>query len=64
MNYVAQYLQEATEIASLLDRSAIERTADLLLELRERGGRLFLLGVGGSGSRFTRSLQFPQNRPD
>ena len=47
MNYVAQYLQEVVEIVGLLDRSAIERTADLLLELRERAGRLFLLGVGG-----------------
>src|SRR5947208_1847711 len=47
MNYVAQYLKEATEIARLLDYAAVERTADLLLHLRERSGRLFLLGVGG-----------------
>src|SRR6201988_1685124 len=47
MSYVAQYIQEATEILRLVDQSAIERSADLLLELRERPGRLFLLGVGG-----------------
>jgi D-sedoheptulose 7-phosphate isomerase len=47
MNYVAQYIQEATEILRLVDQSTIERTADLLLDLRERHGRLFLLGVGG-----------------
>ena len=39
MGYVAQYIQDATKILSLLDQSAIERTADLLLELRERSGR-------------------------
>src|ERR1700730_10437328 len=47
MTYVAQYVQEAAEILRLLDQSAVERTADLLLDLREREGRLFLLGVGG-----------------
>jgi D-sedoheptulose 7-phosphate isomerase len=56
MNYVAQYLQEATEIASLLDRSAVERTADLLLELRERSGRLFLLGVGGGAGHASHAV--------
>src|SRR5437879_5195599 len=56
MNYVAQYLQEVIEIAGLLDRSAIERTADLLLELRERGGRLFLLGVGGGAGHASHAV--------
>jgi D-sedoheptulose 7-phosphate isomerase len=56
MNYVAQYLQEATQIASLLDRSAVERTADLLLELRGRGGRLFLLGVGGGAGHASHAV--------
>jgi D-sedoheptulose 7-phosphate isomerase len=56
MNYVAQYLQEAIEIASLLDRSAVDRTAGLLLELRERGGRLFLLGVGGGAGHASHAV--------
>lgn len=56
MDYVAQYLQEAIEIAGLLDRSAVERTADLLLELRERGGRLFLLGVGGGAGHASHAV--------
>jgi D-sedoheptulose 7-phosphate isomerase len=56
MNYVAQYLQEVIEIANLLDRSAIERTADLLLKLRERGGRLFLLGVGGGAGHASHAV--------
>jgi D-sedoheptulose 7-phosphate isomerase len=56
MNYVAQYIQEVIEIAGLLDRSAIERTADLLLELRERGGRLFFLGVGGGAGHASHAV--------
>lgn len=46
-NYTGQYLQEATEIVKLLDQDSIERMADLLSEVRDREGRLFLLGVGG-----------------
>jgi D-sedoheptulose 7-phosphate isomerase len=45
--YTAPYLQEAIEILKLLDKDSIERMADLLLDLRKRQGRLFLLGVGG-----------------
>ncbi len=56
MNYVAQYIQEAKDILSLLDRSAVERTADLLLELRERSGRLFLLGVGGGAGHASHAV--------
>lgn len=46
-SYTTQYLQEAAEILKLVDQDSIERMADLLLQLREREGRLFLLGVGG-----------------
>src|SRR6267154_1321099 len=56
MNYVAQYLQEATEIARLLACSAVESTADLIFELRERGGRLFLLGVGGGAGHASHAV--------
>jgi D-sedoheptulose 7-phosphate isomerase len=56
MNYVAQYIQEATEILRLVDQSTIERTADLLLDLRERHGRLFLLGVGGGAGHASHAV--------
>jgi D-sedoheptulose 7-phosphate isomerase len=45
--YTTQYLHEAAEIAGLVDAAEIDRTAALVREVRERGGRLFLLGVGG-----------------
>src|SRR6202163_3587871 len=56
MGYVAQYLQEAAKILGLLDESAVERTADLLLELRKKSGRLFLLGVGGGAGHASHAV--------
>jgi len=45
--FAQQYLEEAKRIIDQLDRSAIETMTQLLLNLREAGGRLFLMGVGG-----------------
>jgi D-sedoheptulose 7-phosphate isomerase len=45
--YTSQYLREAGEIAAKIDASQIERTALLVRAVRERGGRIFFLGVGG-----------------
>jgi D-sedoheptulose 7-phosphate isomerase len=56
MSYVAQYIQEAIQILSTLDQSAVEHTADLLLALRERAGRLFLLGVGGGAGHASHAV--------
>lgn len=56
MSYVAQYIQEAKQILTLLDHSAIECTADLLLDLRQRSGRLFLLGVGGGAGHASHAV--------
>ena len=56
MDYTGQYVREAIEVLKRLDQSAIERTADLLLELRERSGRLFLLGVGGGAGHASHAV--------
>ena len=45
--FAHQYLEEARSIIEQLDRSAIETMTRLLVRLRETGGRLFLVGVGG-----------------
>ena len=44
------YLSETIEVVKRLDRAAIEKLAELLAETRARGGRLFILGVGGSAA--------------
>src|SRR5207247_6232772 len=49
-------LRDAADILARFDVSAIERTADLLAQLRARGGRLFLLGVGGSAANCSHAV--------
>jgi D-sedoheptulose 7-phosphate isomerase len=56
MTYVEQHLSEAAEIIGKLDTDAIERTASMLAGLRERNGRLFLLGVGGSAANCSHAV--------
>ena len=48
--FVQQYLAEAKLIVERLDTAAIERVVDILAETRAHGGRLFILGVGGSAA--------------
>ena len=50
MTHTETYLQQAGQIAGKLDADIIERIAVGLAALRERGGRLFILGVGGSAA--------------
>ena len=50
MNFISAYLNEASEILQRIDRNCILRIIELLSGLREAGGRLFLLGVGGSAA--------------
>jgi D-sedoheptulose 7-phosphate isomerase len=46
--YTKQYLTETVEIVSRLDPDDIDSVADGLAQVRGGGGRLFILGVGGS----------------
>jgi D-sedoheptulose 7-phosphate isomerase len=48
MTYTDQHLEEAAQILAKLDRDAIEQVVAILAAVRQRGGRLFFLGVGGS----------------
>jgi D-sedoheptulose 7-phosphate isomerase len=54
--YTTQYLEEVREIAARLDRHEIERLVASLVELRGRGGRLFILGVGGGAGNATHAV--------
>ncbi|MCR4300701.1 MAG: SIS domain-containing protein [Sulfuricaulis sp.] len=50
MTHTETYLAETVQIARELDYSAIEVLADQLVRLRDRGGRLFIVGLGGSAA--------------
>jgi D-sedoheptulose 7-phosphate isomerase len=54
--HVENYFQEVALISSLIDCTKIEELAADLVELRERGGRLFILGVGGSAANCSHAV--------
>ena len=56
MSYARQHLDEAAEILARLDASSIERMAEVLATTRDRGGRLFFLGVGGSAGNCSHAV--------
>lgn len=56
MTYTKKHLDELKEIASRIDEEAVERIVKLLHDLRERKGRLFLLGVGGSAANCSHAV--------
>jgi D-sedoheptulose 7-phosphate isomerase len=56
MSFARQFLAEAAQIVENLDADAIERLAALLAETRSRGGRLFILGVGGSAANASHAV--------
>jgi D-sedoheptulose 7-phosphate isomerase len=48
MTFSERYLREARQIIDEIDIATIERMVSLLVKIRDTGGRLFFLGVGGS----------------
>lgn len=46
-DYIDMYMKEVVEISEKIDKKAVHKAVDILLELRKKGGRLFILGVGG-----------------
>jgi D-sedoheptulose 7-phosphate isomerase len=48
--HTAKYFEQVGEIARRIDLSRVEAVVEGLCGLRTRGGRLFLLGVGGSAA--------------
>lgn len=56
MGHAATYMQEAAQIARDIDTATIEKIAEGIAAVRERGGRLFLLGVGGSAGNCSHAV--------
>ena len=56
MSFSRQFLDESIEIARRLDSEVMEKVAVLLAETRKNGGRLFILGVGGSAGNASHAV--------
>ena len=56
MSYTQEYLAAAAQVIEQLDRNAIEAIVQLVVETRRRGGRLFVLGVGGSAGNASHAV--------
>jgi len=56
MTFTEQFLAEAAEILTRVDTAAVEAVAALLADCRARGGRLFILGVGGSAANASHAV--------
>lgn len=56
MTFAEQFVAEAAEILKKIDTAAVERVAVLLADCRARGGRLFILGVGGSAANASHAV--------
>jgi D-sedoheptulose 7-phosphate isomerase len=46
--YTLRYFDEVQKIAAGIDPNKVDQMVNLLIETREKGGRLFFIGVGGS----------------
>src|SRR5205814_2107386 len=56
MKFIQQYLEETQRVTAQLNPGAIEKMVDELARVRERGGRLFILGVGGSAANASHAV--------
>ncbi len=54
--FSSRFLSETTKIIAGIDVASIERMAKALASVRERGGRLFILGVGGSAGHASHAV--------
>jgi D-sedoheptulose 7-phosphate isomerase len=56
MSFTEQYLQETQKVVAGLNPAHIESAVTQLAAVRERGGRLFILGVGGSAANASHAV--------
>jgi D-sedoheptulose 7-phosphate isomerase len=46
-NYTRSYYEEVAQVAQGIDQAAVDKMVDILVDVRAKSGRLFVLGVGG-----------------
>lgn len=55
-NYIDIYLEETRKISEIIDKSKIEETIRILQETKDKHGRLFILGIGGSAGNASHAV--------
>ena len=55
-SYIDRYMEETMEIVNTIDRNEIAKGVEILKKLRDDGGRLFILGVGGSAANASHAV--------
>src|SRR5712671_4158151 len=56
MTFTQQFLQEVSEVVTKIDAATVDRLVALLAQTRRIGGRLFILGVGGSAGNASHAV--------
>ena len=56
MSFSIQHMKEVAQIAENTDISKIEEMIDILAKVKILGGRLFILGVGGSAGNASHAV--------
>jgi D-sedoheptulose 7-phosphate isomerase len=56
MSYTKQHLNEAITIINQIDESAVEAMVEMLVNIKNDGGRIFFLGVGGSAGNCSHAV--------
>lgn len=56
MNFATQFLEEVQQVTKRIDALSVEKVVEELARVRERGGRLFILGVGGSAANASHAV--------
>ncbi len=56
MDFSSRHLQETIEITRAIDPEMVEKIVDLLADVKKSGGRLFVLGVGGSAANASHAV--------
>ncbi len=56
MNFTEKYIGETVDILQKLDPVVIEKMVDMLAQICQQGGRLFVLGVGGSAANASHAV--------
>jgi D-sedoheptulose 7-phosphate isomerase len=46
-DYTRRYYEEVATVAQGIDQATVDKMIDILVDMRAKGGRLFVLGVGG-----------------